>query len=686
MLQAPWTPRLDESATRTPKGSYIHRPSVTVRHLAVLAALVLVVLPGAIAQPTPPTPSADCTVPEGEPAFDPDADVETWEGDLDGDLAGGRLEVRSFHSGAYVVPWNRSGWQVEIAEIDPLDKISPTVQAETDGGSFSLVAVVDRDTGPVQVQVGQVDEAYAQVKVRVPDWTYEEIVVADEPDGNGTTIGTGLTDTSRPDWSDLRVFGLDSGELRLRAGRVAANVAHGVHDRLVAGTDNHPLTVADVQADTLEVSTDNGAGCLTGARAGSLEASNDNGATTVHDVQADTAHIQADNGGLEVHHLQADQADIESDNGNTEVRDVQVTDLATRSDNGDVTLQRVNGSRLDVQVDNSLVRIQTARFDEATFTGDNQDLVARGLEVADFTYTSDNGDIDADLFPTGSGTWNLSSDNGQVDLHLPVGDRYGYDARATVDNGEPVLEIPGTEVVSRTDSSVHVRTTGYEDRPVRTRIEIQGDNAQVRADDELQSTAGAFASVSTEAAASAGILAAITAALVLLWPKLKVVLHPLYTRISRDEILDNATRRRIVEAVRAEPGIHFRGLKRRLDVGRGILQHHLDKLVQAGYLAEHGAEAYRCYFAQGQVDRRVMEVADRLRADGARAVLDAVRHRPGSSLTEVAEAADVSASTAGYHLDKLAEAGLVHKARNGPSLAVDLTDLGSRAVDELRLT
>lgn len=638
-------PATDKSITRTAKRPPADPCRVSLRRIAVAALALLVLVPTAGAQ----LGGDGCRVPTGEPTFDGDAEVRTWEGDADPGLAGGTLEIRSHRSGAYVMPWNGSGWRVEIGEVDPRDELEPTVEASTDGGTFSLTAVVERSSPLPTVRVDGVAGTFAQVKVHVPDKLYDEIVVRDVPASTQNVQLGGISNGTGSSWQDLRVLRMRADHLDVRGEHTGASVANAAGETVEVATDNHPLAAADIDAPEIEAATDNGRACLTEAHGETIRASADNGELVLADLDADRVNATLDNGDLDARRIRAGSAAFRVDNGEIGLDNATIEDLSVRTDNGGLTL--------------------------------------RGLRVADLTYVSDNGDLDADLFPMASGTWDLRTDNGMVEIHLPTGERYGYDANATVDNGDPELSIPGTETVSEGPDHMHVRTVGYADREIQTRVEIQGDNADLTADDRTTSTAGALQlPVSPEAAAGVGLTAAVAAAFVLLWPKLKVLVAPLYTRLSRDEILDNDARRRILEAVRSEPGIHFRGLQRRVDVGRGILEHHLDKLVEAGYLAEQSADSYRCYFPNGEVDRRVMEVADRLRADGARAVLQAVTRRPGASLTELAETANISSSTVGYHLDKLVEAGLVTKSRHGGRLAVDLTDLGTRAIDDLELT
>lgn len=198
---------------------------------------------------------------------------------------------------------------------------------------------------------------------------------------------------------------------------------------------------------------------------------------------------------------------------------------------------------------------------------------------------------------------------------------------------------------------------------------------------------GEWSFPSAETAAGVSLVAVLTGALYYVWPKLKLLGGALYSRIGRDpqEVLENDDRRRIHELVQDEPGIHFRELRRRLDTGAGLLEHHLEKLERAALVTEVREESYRGYFPPGSVDRQVMEAAPRLRSETARDLLRAVRAEPGASIRDLADGAGVSRSTAGYHVRRLASEGVLEKEEAGRGVAVRLTDLGERAVEDLAI-
>jgi DNA-binding MarR family transcriptional regulator len=136
----------------------------------------------------------------------------------------------------------------------------------------------------------------------------------------------------------------------------------------------------------------------------------------------------------------------------------------------------------------------------------------------------------------------------------------------------------------------------------------------------------------------------------------------------------------VLEAVRANPGIHKQGLVRHLGRSNGTIEHHLDRLVAAGEVVLVRRNGYNCHFAAAGVDRRIMGAAAVLKSETARSLLQAVAATPGLGLTVAARALGASVSTIHYHLGRLAEAGLVQVHAAGSARHVHPTPLAHQAL------
>lgn len=148
-----------------------------------------------------------------------------------------------------------------------------------------------------------------------------------------------------------------------------------------------------------------------------------------------------------------------------------------------------------------------------------------------------------------------------------------------------------------------------------------------------------------------------------IWPKLGVV--GLFSRLHKSELLDHPARAKLVQIVEAQPGIHFHDLAQKAELANGTAVHHLRKLADSGHINVRRSGRYTCYFPTGRVDPTQAAAAPLLKSDGARQVLDAVRSKPGMSNLELAQAIGLQPSTVNYHVQRLANAGLLATLRDG---------------------
>lgn len=200
--------------------------------------------------------------------------------------------------------------------------------------------------------------------------------------------------------------------------------------------------------------------------------------------------------------------------------------------------------------------------------------------------------------------------------------------------------------------------------------------------DAIEAAQGPLDGTTGQVLGAAGVLGLLAAAWVYrdrLWPWLV----GLYTRLTKREILEHEDRQAILALVEDRPGIHFRDIARRLDLGHGILDHHLRKLTEAGVLEEHATESHRCYFPTGRIPASEREALANVKAGSARRLMAALREHPGSSLSELAEAVGLARSTVSHHIARLEDVRVVDAHREGRAKALRLTDLGEEVLDRV---
>lgn len=120
----------------------------------------------------------------------------------------------------------------------------------------------------------------------------------------------------------------------------------------------------------------------------------------------------------------------------------------------------------------------------------------------------------------------------------------------------------------------------------------------------------------------------------------------------------DATRRRILDAVGREPGIHKSELCRRLELGWGTVSYHLDVLCrdERVRILEDGREA-RIF--DGDLPENQMVWIASLREELGQSLVARLQELPGSRLKELATSLGASRKVVRRHLDRLHEGGLV---------------------------
>ncbi len=172
----------------------------------------------------------------------------------------------------------------------------------------------------------------------------------------------------------------------------------------------------------------------------------------------------------------------------------------------------------------------------------------------------------------------------------------------------------------------------------------------------------------TQAAGAAGA-AVLTGLLVYIWPVLKgAPFFGLFSRLRRPELLGHPSRKKILDVIEADPGIHFKELQRRSGLSNGNLVHHLRALTNANLISDVRTGGYTCYFAAQDATRHSMEVAPVLRSDAARNVLERIQEQPGIQAKELVEVLGIGNSTVHYHLKRLQKVGLAAPERDGRSI------------------
>jgi predicted transcriptional regulator len=143
-----------------------------------------------------------------------------------------------------------------------------------------------------------------------------------------------------------------------------------------------------------------------------------------------------------------------------------------------------------------------------------------------------------------------------------------------------------------------------------------------------------------------------------------------YSRLRKERLLDNETREVISSHIQSKPGDHYNSIKKVLGLPNGSLAYHLRILERDGLVtAEKDGMYKRFYPADARNGER-----DKKLSDSQNEILDIIKSNPGMSQKDIAEQTDLTLSTVNYHINSMAEEGVVRIERIGNRTSCYLND------------
>ncbi len=148
------------------------------------------------------------------------------------------------------------------------------------------------------------------------------------------------------------------------------------------------------------------------------------------------------------------------------------------------------------------------------------------------------------------------------------------------------------------------------------------------------------------------------------WAESSVMLAPLYLRIPEPQLLNNSMRASIFAFVNHNPGATFTQIRESVSAASGTVQHHLRVLVRGGVLRRVRTGKYTRYYP---FNHRVLA----LPPSQETIVKTLVKDGPATK-AEIAHRTGMSRQLVHYHIEKMAELGLVEVDRDNGSPVVRL--------------
>lgn len=163
---------------------------------------------------------------------------------------------------------------------------------------------------------------------------------------------------------------------------------------------------------------------------------------------------------------------------------------------------------------------------------------------------------------------------------------------------------------------------------------------------------------------------------------LVLALLALYSRISRDRVLENHNRNRIYDTVRANPGLTVGETSRMLQLDYKTVERHMRRLGAAGFVSSHRRAHQRFFENHSVVGVRTRALIANLRTPAGRAILKRLLLQPSATQTDLAACLNVPISTVNFYVLRLEGLGALVRERKGPAWAVSLDTLWRAAAKE----
>ncbi len=138
---------------------------------------------------------------------------------------------------------------------------------------------------------------------------------------------------------------------------------------------------------------------------------------------------------------------------------------------------------------------------------------------------------------------------------------------------------------------------------------------------------------------------------------------PLYTRIQKEDVLDQFVRGQIYGFIKTNPGVHYNQIRRKIDVKNGTLSYHLWVLEKTNLIkSRREGLRYRAFYPTAMKFPK----EERFRLTELQIqILNLIQNTPGVHQKEIARHLNQKPQTINYNIKILAEAELIQISKKG---------------------
>jgi predicted transcriptional regulator len=160
----------------------------------------------------------------------------------------------------------------------------------------------------------------------------------------------------------------------------------------------------------------------------------------------------------------------------------------------------------------------------------------------------------------------------------------------------------------------------------------------------------------------------------------------------KEDILQMNTRKIIYDTILENPGIHQRALERKTKIPSGTLRYHTLRLIKNNIISKKCDNGYSRYFIKNNIDNGDKKIINLLRQKVPRKIIIRIIIQKGSDSHTKEQIRDIqnkkywrkedlerysiklNLRTINYHLQKLIDAGIIERIREGRQIRYRIVD------------
>lgn len=138
-------------------------------------------------------------------------------------------------------------------------------------------------------------------------------------------------------------------------------------------------------------------------------------------------------------------------------------------------------------------------------------------------------------------------------------------------------------------------------------------------------------------------------------------------------LLDQPTRHQIYDFIKANPGMHFRGICESLDLSVGVVQYHLYTLERGGCIVSFNDGQNKRFFQAGMFTQQEMKLVSLARHPTAAQILTMLTENSTMLHRDIALNLGVSSQALTWQMNQLKKADLIYAQKESVNVKYALT-------------